>query len=180
VASGAAMDVAMTKRFPLPWWHVLDGPELRTAPGGVYRAVIALSVAYWAGGCVDMPNDDVTQAALARLPVGGWRSVKPAVSLALSAICPRLEADYAAAHAAWQRQVANATVMRMGKGLLKSKAPNPDPRLTVPAPRLTIPATALTSTGTAANSRRSRELARSAKQAAPGASGTSGKATFTD
>ena len=73
-------------RYPLPVWLITDCQGLRTASGGVYRATIAIAVAYWQSGCRPIPADDVTHAALARLPIAGWRQQKPEI-LAAFATC---------------------------------------------------------------------------------------------
>jgi uncharacterized protein YdaU (DUF1376 family) len=83
----------MAKRpdFPLPLGPIYDAPSLTTAPGGIYRATLALVVAYWRSGCRPLPDDEVTLAGLARLPVPTMRQHKTAVLHALSEITPDLD-----------------------------------------------------------------------------------------
>lgn len=82
------------RRYPLPWWLILDSPPLRTANGPIYRGVACLALAYWASGCVDFATDDVTIASLTRLPLPHIHAVKPAILAVVSAIAPRLKAAY--------------------------------------------------------------------------------------
>ena len=100
------------RRYPFPWWHVLDAPSLRVANGSVYRAVVALSLAYWAGGCGELPTDECTLAALCRLPHRAWREVKPETMRGLSDILPRLQTDHAKLVTEYQRQVNHMLAIR--------------------------------------------------------------------
>ena len=122
------------KRHPFPWWHVLDAPSLRVANGSVYRAVVALSLAYWAGGCGELPTDECTLAALCRLPHRAWREVKPETMQRLSGILPRLQTDHAKLASEYQRQVDSAHDM-LGKAAARrlsrdSKGGDPAPAYT--------------------------------------------------
>jgi hypothetical protein len=87
-------------RYPLPWWLITDAPSLRVAPGGVYRAVLSLAFAYWASGCVTMPEDDVSLSAMCRLPISTWRQCKGDVGHAMAQITPALTLEWQKAHKA--------------------------------------------------------------------------------
>ena len=103
----------------------------------MYRATLALAFAYWAGGCAALPDDDVTAAALARLPVGAWRSVKAETLAALAAIMPLLRADYEKreqtreVRAASARQMTAKRIARRGRSAPTSWLPEP-PRTLAP------------------------------------------------
>ena len=80
--------------YLMPTSPIALSGTLATAPGGVYRAAVGLAVAFWRSGCAPLPKDEVTLAALVRLPVQSLRSIKPALLIALSEICPALEKAY--------------------------------------------------------------------------------------
>ena len=80
--------------FLMPTDVVVLARGMQAASGSVYRAVWLLAAVYWRSGCVPLPADDVTQAALLRLPMSSWRPIKAAVLLTFSEICPALEKAY--------------------------------------------------------------------------------------
>jgi hypothetical protein len=73
----------------------MDAPAMQTASGRIYRATCMLALAYWRGGCSALPDDEVSLAALARLPVPQLRGDKPAIIAALAQITPALDAEHA-------------------------------------------------------------------------------------
>ena len=88
--------MAVPPRFPLPWWLVLDFPAMRTAPGGVYRAVLALGIAYWSSGCAKLSLDDVTVATAVRSPISAYRQHKAEVLAIWADMRPALDKEHAA------------------------------------------------------------------------------------
>jgi hypothetical protein len=98
-------------RYPLPWWLIAHAPALAVANGAVYRAATCVAVAHWASGCADLPSDDTTLAALARLPVVAWRQVKSPALAALSQITPNLREAYEIRHRSYEARLAHAHMM---------------------------------------------------------------------
>jgi len=82
------------KPFPLPVAPILLAKGMQTANGGVYRAVIAIALSYWAAGCSPLPDDEVSAAAIIRMPVATWRQHKNKVLQILAEITPRLDLEY--------------------------------------------------------------------------------------
>src|SRR5208337_3042996 len=89
--------MAKLKPLPMPLEPVLHSKHLQFAGGSVYRAVMTVACAFWAGGaCLDGFND-AKAAQIARMPVGAWNAVKSPVMAALADILPELATRYVAA-----------------------------------------------------------------------------------
>ena len=80
--------------YPLPWWLISHSAALASVPRSTFRATWQLAVAYWAGGCVDLPTDDTSLAYLAHLPQDAWKLAKPKTMPALDAILPHLKREH--------------------------------------------------------------------------------------
>ena len=91
--------------YPFPWRPLWLAKALATAPGGVHRATLMLCLAYWAGGCSSIPDDDVTFSALLKLPMSAWRAQKAAVLAAFTTIRPALDQAFKAEDAKHQANV---------------------------------------------------------------------------
>lgn len=83
--------------LPMPLAPIRNAPALLACTGSVYRATIVLLIAYWGSGCKPLPTDDVTLAALSRLPISGLRPIKSEVLQAISEISPALDKAHAKA-----------------------------------------------------------------------------------
>ena len=91
--------MAKTKPLPMPLEPVLHSKHMQFAAGSVYRAVLTVSCAFWAGGaCLDGFND-AKAAQISRMPVGAWNAVKSPVMSALADILPELATRHVAAQA---------------------------------------------------------------------------------
>ena len=101
----------MPKPYDMPVHLVVHAPAVVSASGGIARAVLFLAVSYWMGGCRGLPDDEPSQAALARMATGAWRDLKPAVLAALREIEPELKA--AKAKTDRQRQAQRLKVVKM-------------------------------------------------------------------
>ena len=80
--------------YPLPWWIVSHSPALASVNRAIYRAAWQLALAYWSGGCADLPADDVSLAHLAHLPPEAWRLAKSNTLAALAHILPHLKREH--------------------------------------------------------------------------------------
>lgn len=87
--------MARQRFFPMPIEPIYNCPALASANGAVYRATLALTIAFWAGGCRPLPKDEASLASLARLGLGNWKAIKEPVLQALSELLP----DYIKPHA---------------------------------------------------------------------------------
>jgi uncharacterized protein YdaU (DUF1376 family) len=65
-------------------------------------------MAYWAGGCRPLADDDVTLSQITRLPREAWRQHRTAVMAAFSAIRPRLDTVFRIAEAKAAKRSARA------------------------------------------------------------------------
>jgi len=81
----------------MPLEPVLHSKHMQFAAGSVYRAILAVSCAFWAGGaCLDGFND-AKAAQISRMPVGAWNAIKSPVMSALADILPELATLHATA-----------------------------------------------------------------------------------
>ena len=80
--------------YLMPTDVVVLARGMQAASGSVYRAAWLLAAVYWRSGCAPLPTDEVTQAALLRLPMSSWRPIKASVLLTFSEIAPALEKAY--------------------------------------------------------------------------------------
>jgi hypothetical protein len=87
-------NMARTYLHPLPVELILDAQPMRVASGGVYRLAIAISFAYWASGCMDLPTEEIAVANLARCTTKALHDAGPALTTALSHILPALKIAY--------------------------------------------------------------------------------------
>lgn len=93
------LDMAKIKPLPMPLEPVLHSKHMQFAAGSVYRAILAVSCAFWAGGaCLDGFND-AKAAQISRMPVGAWNAIKSPVMSALADILPELATRHAMAQA---------------------------------------------------------------------------------
>lgn len=77
--------------LPMPLAPIRNAPGLLACSGSVYRATVVLALAYWGSGCRPLPTDDVTLAALSRLPTPGLRAIKSEVLATIAQIAPALD-----------------------------------------------------------------------------------------
>jgi hypothetical protein len=145
--------MAQRPRFPLPLDPFFNCAVIATAPGGVYRAVLAIVAAYWRAGCSIPSRDDVTLAHLAKLPTSTLREHKSLILQALDEITPELDkaherartlfagrqANFAgskakqAAKLAQQRLAEAAEAVRATLPVIQPTAPAHTPNLDLPA-----------------------------------------------
>lgn len=83
--------MARPPRFDCPVHLIVTAPAMMVANGPVYRATIALAVAYWTGECTLPWHDETTIASLCRMPIAHVRPIKSAIIHALSQITPELD-----------------------------------------------------------------------------------------
>ena len=118
--------------YPFPWRPLWLAKALATAPGGVHRATLMLCLAYWAGGCSSIPDDDVTFSALLKLPMSAWRAQKAAVLAAFTTIRPALDLTYRAEDRKHQANVRRGLNMvskakaRKANAISAATLPNPE------------------------------------------------------
>lgn len=96
----------------MPVGAVVNAPAMQMAIGPVYRATIALAVAYWRSGCTGLPGDEVTLSALVRLPVAHIRPIKGAVLNALSQITPELDTAHTRCMEKYRHNLSTCETMR--------------------------------------------------------------------
>ena len=111
VGQGISDDMRLPS-FPCPVSLITAIPALKTAPGPIYRATIILAVAYWEAGCTGLPDDEVTQAALIRLPIPHWRPIKAEVLAAINQAKSDLDQAHATCVALYVHQSAHTAMMR--------------------------------------------------------------------
>jgi hypothetical protein len=83
--------------LPFPVGPIMLSPAMITAEGGVYRAALALSFAYWLSGCRPLPRDKSALASLIRLPQSRIGPMQSRLQATLAEILPILAAEYDAA-----------------------------------------------------------------------------------
>ena len=120
VESGVALAEVMAT-FPMPIEPIVCFGRMRVANGAVYRAVMALCVAYWSAGCVDLPEDDATVSALIRMPCGHWTNIKSAVMLIFNGIKPELDQAHGERVRVRQVMLDKAMVMRAKQSVKKAQ-----------------------------------------------------------
>ena len=116
----------------LPWWIITHATPLAVASGAVRRAVICLAIAYWAGGCAGLPDDDASVAALAGIHSMTWREQQRAIMSAFRTLQPALDKEFREAEERAAKRRPHAARARSFKRL-NANAPR--------APALTVPRT---------------------------------------
>ena len=131
----------MQPRFPLPWWTVWHASALETATGAVRRAATMLAIAYWAGGCKPIPDDDATQAAIVRMHAVSWRETRDVVLAAFATMRAELDAAHAKAMRKYaKRSDIGRRAWRQPGGLGENIAARARERITAPRERGIPPA----------------------------------------
>lgn len=104
--------MARPQTLNCPIHLILAAPALATASGPVYRATLALAIAYWAAGCRLPWQDESTLASLCRMPIAHLRLIKPDVIDALSETRQALDKERARLVRGYESKVASMSHCR--------------------------------------------------------------------
>jgi len=80
--------------YPLPAELLWHPKALATAPGPLHRAVLMLALAYWVGGCEELPDEDTALSALMKMPLQHLRPLKGQILAAFATIRAALDKAY--------------------------------------------------------------------------------------
>jgi hypothetical protein len=105
-------DAMRGPQFDFPLHHVLDTPGLVTAPGSVYRCVLAIACAYWQSGCILTTDSDTTLMAISRMPSSNYFAAAEEIRVLWDEIKPLLDGEYKVRDKRHARQSAVTERMR--------------------------------------------------------------------
>jgi hypothetical protein len=88
-------NMAKLKPLPMPIDLVLNHRAMFFCTNQTYKAVLAVTTAFWQSGCPASGLDDVSIATLAKLGPGRWMTVKTDLKAILSELLPELARQHA-------------------------------------------------------------------------------------
>jgi len=120
----------MQHKHPFPWWMVVHATSLAAASLAVRRAVSCIAIAYWAGGCAGLPDDDASIAGLAGIHSMTWREQRHAIMAAFATVKPPLDKAWIAVEV--KRAKLSARGRRLRAIQLAGIAPSTQAQVTMP------------------------------------------------